>query len=1048
MAKVTHYQVLYYATAAGDQGNRAQIQLMDDTAVLGWIRFHDPGMPFPPDTQIEGKIAMHLPSAMIEHVLELLRNEIPLNYYFVAGHAFLGTSSEPVGECEQEHLDCPDVPADLPMTRAPIPFEWRGYNYFTIWKNSQEAFETEMSELSTYPPILLFPEGGFHGHVENPFQWGVVKGINDEVYGDWSTQGIGEILAAGLPSPEQMTQRLADLPNYLAEYKGLTKPAPYVDLGTQIYGHHLTRTGFWFFYDHWDEYAAPTGPIDLGEKPPEPTTWLRKWHDADTSSVCPYPPSEWEQKCSAFSADELESLKGLSFFYSPKKPLYGAYFRYPVCLNTQGWELWWKQIIQWIARIGFQVAFVDNTLFGNCWNEECQVGYRAWLATKYSKAEITRLFTVSTSLLYDHSFETNWFQVGDENGPWQTNYAYASSGALFPDIESYGGRYSARLDGPGELWLYPYPLKLELLPPEEQSREYTLTIHYKTAGQPQATLRIRQLDAGNTDILNEPLPTSTDWTAFTVQFQVPRVRIRVHFTVDGVGQLWVDENWLSVNGTETLQHPTFKTELAAGEDVWNYAGRLRQWASGTYWDAVVDDKIVYLRNKARKINPAFQIFTNSYFQRHGSDYFLGEDQALEFENRRQDAGHPPGIYQPAPEGEPPRTLRTDPGTGAPLPVTTEVLNTNIFDYKYTYARRLPDFFGYHLHALVSTDSYYRHNPDSALLLHAEVAAFGGGAGIDMQLRVYYQDYDGEAAPFRLELRALSQQFFQFVDQHRDLYECLWSYGEVGLAYHDIRSGIENHNEIFELAQGLASHGVLWGLLTEECCNAVNLARYKILIYHDVERIAESEAQALLNFVQNGGLLIVSGSDAGTVGQWTGYTRFYIGMLDEFFRLRAANSSTVWPPVYLSGTQVQAYDIELGRLISVPAGTLTVHQVIQWSEAYFAEKVTSRQLGVFSNLFTPAMERMRVAAWAGQEKLILHLVNYNVPLGKENRDQVEILSSIEVKVKLPTVWVPSSVQLYTPEAVGSSGELAFSVTPDGVITFVIPALHIYEIALIE
>ena len=43
---------------------------------------------------------MHLPSAMFQSVLDVLRNEKPLQVYFTAGKAFLGTSSEPIGEEE------------------------------------------------------------------------------------------------------------------------------------------------------------------------------------------------------------------------------------------------------------------------------------------------------------------------------------------------------------------------------------------------------------------------------------------------------------------------------------------------------------------------------------------------------------------------------------------------------------------------------------------------------------------------------------------------------------------------------------------------------------------------------------------------------------------------------------------------------------------------------------------------------------------------------------------------------------------------------------
>ena len=100
MANVTEYHILFYGSANGYLDNRAQIQLSEGTNVLGWVRFHDPGMPFPNDSQAGGKIIMHLPSSMFENVLDVLRNEEPINYYFTAGRAFLGSSTEPVGEGE------------------------------------------------------------------------------------------------------------------------------------------------------------------------------------------------------------------------------------------------------------------------------------------------------------------------------------------------------------------------------------------------------------------------------------------------------------------------------------------------------------------------------------------------------------------------------------------------------------------------------------------------------------------------------------------------------------------------------------------------------------------------------------------------------------------------------------------------------------------------------------------------------------------------------------------------------------------------------------
>jgi len=101
MANVTQYLIACYGTADGYQDSRAQIELMDGASVLGYVRFHDPEMPFPDDSKSGGQIIMHLPSTMFESVLNILKNEKPIDYYFHAKHAFLGTSTvEPVSEAE------------------------------------------------------------------------------------------------------------------------------------------------------------------------------------------------------------------------------------------------------------------------------------------------------------------------------------------------------------------------------------------------------------------------------------------------------------------------------------------------------------------------------------------------------------------------------------------------------------------------------------------------------------------------------------------------------------------------------------------------------------------------------------------------------------------------------------------------------------------------------------------------------------------------------------------------------------------------------------
>ncbi len=101
VVSVIKYSVTINDTEDGYEGMRAQIYLYDaNNNQVGHIRFQDPGMLFPNDSQSGGKIIMHLPSAMFNSVLGILRNELPIALHFSAGHALLSTSTEPIGEAE------------------------------------------------------------------------------------------------------------------------------------------------------------------------------------------------------------------------------------------------------------------------------------------------------------------------------------------------------------------------------------------------------------------------------------------------------------------------------------------------------------------------------------------------------------------------------------------------------------------------------------------------------------------------------------------------------------------------------------------------------------------------------------------------------------------------------------------------------------------------------------------------------------------------------------------------------------------------------------
>ncbi len=97
---ISKYQIMMYGGEGGYQNCRAQINLHTDQGLVGFIKFHEEGQAVGKDSDENNKITMHLPMSRFHDVVDMLRHERPINFYFVA-NAFLSTDAEMVGAHEQ-----------------------------------------------------------------------------------------------------------------------------------------------------------------------------------------------------------------------------------------------------------------------------------------------------------------------------------------------------------------------------------------------------------------------------------------------------------------------------------------------------------------------------------------------------------------------------------------------------------------------------------------------------------------------------------------------------------------------------------------------------------------------------------------------------------------------------------------------------------------------------------------------------------------------------------------------------------------------------------
>ncbi|MDD4869690.1 MAG: hypothetical protein PHR77_03955 [Kiritimatiellae bacterium] len=229
------------------------------------------------------------------------------------------------------------------------------FTYVLDYGSKHLGNEAYVPSVATAPPVLL------HLGKDVPFNhgWGPVKALG----GENQAYGYGESIER--LTPDQVRERITGLQQMVGALhkSGVRWVTPYVCAMT-LDGNRDKRTGFWDFYDHWEDYR----PLGLGPKPgSDPFEWLQREPDGTPHFYYKY------------QGD----------FYPPFKT---NNHRYSACWRTEGWSTWLCEVIRFVAKCGCDGAFVDNGTSQRCHCNRCLKLFRERLKVGYTPEQIRQLF--------------------------------------------------------------------------------------------------------------------------------------------------------------------------------------------------------------------------------------------------------------------------------------------------------------------------------------------------------------------------------------------------------------------------------------------------------------------------------------------------------------------------------------------------------------------------------------------------------------------------------------------------------------------------------
>jgi hypothetical protein len=305
-----------------------------------------------------------------------------------------------------------------------------------------------------------------------------------------------------------------------------------------------------------------------------------------------------------------------------------------------------------------------------------------------------------------------------------------------------------------------------------------------------------------------------------------------------------------------------------------------------------------------------------------------------------------------------------------------------------------------------------NSPYTVGLNLAEAAAFGGGGAYNTNID---RDTAHQVARYRT-----------FLAEHRGLYEGYDIHAPVGVLCFAEQRFFTNETagawEVDQLTESIFDAHVVFDLITERSFGAERLARYRVVVLPRYVRwLSDSEVATILDYVRGGGTLVLCGTDGGRS--------------DE----RCVERDP-WPFERLCGSGQRPQRFGRGQCLH--------YLTLPSEEAWRGEisEAAGQPLSWVEGVAEPRSLRVNAHAKPNGSRVVVHLVNYEVPLGRDSTEPPTPQGRLTLRVPLPKRMKPSGAAVIDPDE-QFGGELQMRLA-DGVATLSVPGVYTYAVVSIE